>query len=76
MWEAFLIHMNDFDGFLEFELRQILDPVVASGTPRRRIRKKANRRPLLAVVKAPLDLAVEVAVEPVPIPVSPLGILH
>src|SRR6266566_1194673 len=28
--------MNDFDGFLEFELRQMLDPVVASGTPRRR----------------------------------------
>lgn len=59
--------MNDFDRFLEFELRQMLDPVVASGTPRWRSRRKTNGRPLLTVVKAPLDLAV---VEPVAIPVS------
>ncbi len=76
MWEAFLIHMNDFDGFLEFELRQMLDPVVASGTPRRRARKKANGRQLLVVVRAPHGLAVEVAVERVPIPIQPLGIPH
>ena len=68
--------MNDFDRFLEFELRQMLDPVVFSGTPRRRARKKANQRPLLAVVKAPLDLALVASVEPVPIPVQPLSILH
>ena len=68
--------MNDFDRFLEFELRQMLDPVVFSGTPRRRTRKKANQRPQLAVVKAPLDLALVAAVEPVPIPVPPLSILH
>jgi hypothetical protein len=68
--------MNDFDRFLEFELRQMLDPVVFSGTPRRRTRKKANQRPLLAVVKAPLDLALVAAVEPVPIPAQPLSILH
>ena len=70
MWEAFLIQMNDFDRFLEFELRQMLDPVVVSGTPRRRTRKKAGDRPLLTVIKAPLDLALEAAVEPVPIPFS------
>jgi hypothetical protein len=68
--------MNDFDRFLEFELRQMLDPVVLSGTPRRRTRKKANNRPLLTVIKAPLDLALEAAVEPVPIAVQPLSILH
>ena len=68
--------MNDFDRFLEFELRQMLDPVVASGPPRRRTRKKADDRPLLTVIKAPLDLALEAAVEPVPIPVQPLSILH
>jgi hypothetical protein len=62
--------MNDFDRFLEFELRQMLDPVVASGTPRRRRRASNNRHPLLTVVKAPLDLAVEAAIEPVPVPVS------
>ena len=63
--------MNDFDRFLEFELRQMLDPVVASGTPpRRRRRKGANGHPLLTVVKGPLDLAVEAVVEPVAIPVA------
>ena len=75
MWEAFLIRMNDFDRFLEFELRQMLDPVVVSGTPRRRTRKKADDRPLLTVIKAPLDLALEIAVE-VPIPVQRLSIPH
>ena len=63
--------MNDFDRFLEFELRQMLDPVIASGTPRRRRRKADNGQPLLAVVKAPFDLAVEAAVEPVAIPIQP-----
>ena len=63
--------MNDFDRFLEFELRQMLDPVIASGTPRRRRRKADKERPLLAVVKAPFDLAVEAAVEPVAIPIQP-----
>ena len=62
--------MNDFDRFLEFELRQMLDPVVASGTPRRRRQKGTNGHPLLTVVKSPLGLAVEAAVEPVAIPVS------
>lgn len=71
MWEAFLIQMNDFDRFLEFELRQMLDPVVTSGTPRRRRGTSREEHPLLAVVKAPLDLAVEVVTEPVAIPVRP-----
>ena len=62
--------MNDFDRFLEFELRQMLDPVVIAGTPRRRVQRKTNGHPLLTVVKAPLDLAVEAVVEPVAVPVT------
>jgi len=63
--------MNDFDRFLEFELRQMLDPLVTSETPRRRRRQGANGQ-FLTVLKAPLDLAVEAVVEPVAIPVSVL----
>ena len=58
--------MNDFDRFLEFELRRMLDPVVASGPPRRRRRRNNDAHLLVTVVKAPLDLAVE----PMAIPVS------
>lgn len=77
MREAFLIQMNDFDRFIEFELRQMLEPVVASGAPRRR-RRNSSGSPLLAVVKAPIELVAEVlpAVEPVPVPVQPVGILR
>ena len=42
MKEAFLIQMNDFDGYLEFELRQLLDPVVVTRAPRRGSRKSAG----------------------------------
>ena len=74
MWEAFLIQMNDFDWFLEIELRQMLDPVVASGAPRRRRRKGGFGSPLLAVVAAPIELVAEAlpVVEPVAVPVQPL----
>ena len=61
--------MNDFDRFLEFELRQMLDPVVASGAPPRRRRRNGDGHLLLTVVKGPLDRAVEAAVEPMAIPV-------
>jgi len=36
LWEAFLLQMNDFDRYLEHELRQMLDPVVARRPPTRR----------------------------------------
>ena len=65
--------MNDFDRYLEFGLRQMLDPVVASRVPARRRRRKSIGHPLLSVVKAPLDLAAEV--EPVVIPVQPYSVL-
>jgi hypothetical protein len=63
--------MNDFDRFLEFELRQLLDPVATSETPRRRRRQGANGQ-LLTVVRAPFDLAAEAVVEPVAIPLTVL----
>lgn len=64
--------MNDFDRYLEFELRQILDPVVATKPPRRGGRKSAGS-PFLAVVSASIDLVVDAmpAVEPVIVPVQP-----
>src|SRR5260370_3379655 len=35
LWEAFLLQMNDFDRFLEVQLRKILDPVAMSPPPAR-----------------------------------------
>jgi hypothetical protein len=60
--------MNDFERFLEFELRQMLDPVVSLKAPRRRQPKSAGS-PLLAVITAPLERAAEVLpmVEAVPV---------
>jgi hypothetical protein len=36
LWEAFLIHMDDFDRLLELQLRRKLDPLVAAPAPLRR----------------------------------------
>ena len=68
--------MNDFDRYLERGLRQMLDPVVMSGAPRRR-RRTDSGMPLLAVVMAPIELVAEVlpAVEPVAVPVQPIHLL-
>lgn len=49
--------MNDFDRRLENQLRQMLDPVVATRPPTRRGPFKRVRKPLLAVV-APLETTV------------------
>jgi hypothetical protein len=61
--------MNDFDRFLKFELRQMLDPVVSAGAPRRR--RRANGSLLLTIV--PLDAIA--AVEPVVVPAQPALLL-
>jgi hypothetical protein len=76
LWEAFLIQMNDFDLYLESGLRQMLDPVVASGAPRRE-RRTGSGLPLLVVVRAPMELVADVlpAVKPVPLPVQPIRLL-
>ncbi len=75
MREAFLVQMNYFDRFLELELRQMLDPVVNPGAPRRR-RRKSTRSPLLKVVSAAIELAPAVlpAVEPVIAPIQPFRV--
>ena len=43
LWEAFLIHMDDFDRLLEFQLRRQLDALVAAPVPVRRGRSDAVR---------------------------------
>ncbi len=52
--------MNDFDRFLVLELRQMLDPVVATPAPSRR-RRRPDARPsiVLSVEAAPIELAPE-----------------
>lgn len=66
MWEAFLLQMNDFDKFLDLELRHMLDPVVATPAPPRRSRPPRARQPILAV-EATIELVPQAmpAVEPV-----------
>jgi hypothetical protein len=66
LWEAFLIQMDDFDRFIEFELRQLLDPVVISGAPRRRRRAKSS--PLLTIVPPHVEAIVEAEPAVVPVP--------
>jgi hypothetical protein len=65
LWEAFLLQMNEFDRFLERNLRRMLDPVVEAPPPAR-----GRRKPVLAVIPP----AIGPTVEPVPVtvPVTPL----
>jgi hypothetical protein len=73
LWEAFLLQMDDFDKFLDVQLRVMLDPVVATPAPPRRNRRPKARQPILTIV-APIQLAPEAipVVEPVAVtaPVS------
>jgi hypothetical protein len=64
--------MNDFDRYLEVELRQMLDPVVAAGAPRRWMRM-ASGIPLQTVVTVPVELVAEAlpAVQTLAVPVQP-----
>ena len=68
--------MNDFDRFLDRQLRRMLDPVVATQAPPRRSRPPEARQPILAV-EAPIAFAPETmpAVEPmaVTVPIVPSG---
>ncbi len=67
MDEAFLLRMNDFDRFLDTQLRRMLDPVVASRPPVMGWRRKASEPVVLAV--EPLEAAPAVVVETVPVAV-------
>ena len=71
MREAFLLQMNDFDRFLERQLRHMLDPVVATPAPSRRLLRKQTRRPMLTVEvpAGPAPEAITVA-DPVVVAVS------
>jgi len=61
LWEAFLLQMNDFDRYLEAELKVWLDPVAARRPPFRKRRSES------AVVSQP-SLAVEaLAAEAIPV---------
>jgi len=68
--------MNEFDRFLNFELRQLLDPVVASRVPRRPRPKGGSGSPLLVVMTAPIELVAEAlpVVDPV-VPLQPAQLL-
>jgi hypothetical protein len=66
LWEAFLIQMNEFDRFLEVELRKMLDPVVATKVPGRPVRRKAGRG-LQALMAGPFGAIIPA--EPVVVPV-------
>jgi len=57
--EAFLLQMNEFDRFLETQLRRMLDPVVATRPPPRGRRQKAPEPVVLAVEPRGLVPAVE-----------------
>ena len=70
MWEAFLLQMNDFDKFLERELRHMLDHVVARVAPARGSRRQRARRPVLTVEVPAGDFAEVIPVEPGVLPVT------
>jgi hypothetical protein len=61
--------MNDFDRFLEIELREMLDPVAATQPPRRRGHRRTSR-PVLAVLAPIADTPVlfgGAAIEMIPV---------
>jgi hypothetical protein len=51
--------MDYFDRLVEFELRRMLDPVVASRVPSRRRGAKGNDAPFLVVGRSTIELAPE-----------------
>jgi hypothetical protein len=69
--------MNDFDRYLESELRKMLDPVVDARAPRRR-RRNGSGRPLLAVMAAPIEKVAEVlpTIDPVAVPVPAFQVVR
>ena len=66
MWEAFLLQMNDFDSFLELELRDMLDPITERRPPARR----GRRRPVLSIEPVAPEVGMEgLPGEPAAVPV-------
>jgi len=71
LWEAFLLQMNEFERFLEVELRLMLDPVAVVRPPARGGLREP-RKPVLVVVPPTIELPVEAVgvVEPVRVAVT------
>jgi hypothetical protein len=67
LWEAFLLQMNEFDRYLEFKLRDMLDPVVETKPPARHV--EGGRKPAIELAG---DTAPAVEPLAVPLPVAPL----
>lgn len=70
MWDTFLLQMNDFDKFLELELRHLLNHVAATKAPARGSRRRRARRPFLTVKVPVVELAEVIPVEPAVVPVT------
>jgi len=68
--EAFLLQMNDFDRFLETQLRRMLDPVVDTRPP---ARGRGHRAPEPSLAVKPPELVAAVEAVPVTIAVTPLS---
>lgn len=62
MWEAFLLQMNDFDRYLEIELKDMLDHVVARRPPTR----KGRHQPAAELIRLPVA-AEGLALEAIPV---------
>ena len=62
--------MNEFDRYLEFKLRDMLDPVVEARPPARNV--KGGRKPAIELAG---DTAPAVESVVVPVPIAPLHIL-
>ncbi len=69
MQEAFLLQMDEYERYLETQLRRMLDPVVATQPPARGRRQKA---PELVLAVEPRELVPAVEAVPVTIAVTPL----
>ena len=73
MWEAFLLQMNDFERYLETELRVMLDPVVARRPPPRRGQLEEAEQPVVPSlpVGGPAVDAIPVVAPVVTVPFAP-----
>ena len=73
MWEAFLLQMNDFDRYLEIELKDMLDHVVARRPPARKRSKSAAELVVLPVVADGLAAEAIPVVEPLVVVALPVA---
>ena len=78
MWEAFLLQMNDFDRYLETELKLLLEPVAALRPPARKGRSDVSavpQPPRAVAMVAPEPAALAEPLVVVTLPVASAGSL-